>query len=154
MRRSLNFSVRIEEHGGMKRRLATGGLVLVVALVGWTVGRAQNGKEPSTKEIMTRAHKGGNSLIVAVTRALQPDDPDWDTLQKKTKELVTLGTALGKNEPPQGTKESWERFSKSYLESAKALDAAAQQKNKENAVVARKRLMSTCTACHKIHKPT
>lgn len=59
---------------------------------------------------------------------------------------------LGKNEPPKGDKESWEKLTKSYLDTAKQLDKAAQAKEKSKAVVAHTKLTKMCMACHKAHK--
>jgi len=133
-----------------------GGAALAAMLMGlavsWTQSSAEDDKDPSIKEIMTKAHKGGNSLLFTVGKELKAADPDWEEVQKKTKELVKLGTSLGKNEPSKGEKESWEKLTKLYLDTAKQLDKSAQAKEKSKAVAAQTKLTKMCAACHKAHK--
>jgi hypothetical protein len=126
--------------------------VLMGLVVSWTQSSAEDGKDPSIKAIMTKAHKGGNSLLATVGKDLKGADPDWDDVQKKTKDLVKLGTSLGKNEPPKGDKGSWEKLTSSYVDTAKQLDAAAGAKEKSKAVTAHTKLTKMCMACHKAHK--
>lgn len=89
----------------------SGAFLLVALLTGMllmrTPSHADEETTPPIKAIMTKAHKGGNSLIQTVGKELKASEPDWADIQKKTKELVKLGTALGKNEPPRGEKTSW-----------------------------------------------
>ena len=113
---------------------------------------ADDSKTPTIKEIMDKAHKGGTSLIQTIGKELKSDSPDWTSLQKQSKELVSLGTSLGKNEPPKGSKESWEKLTKAYVANAKTLYAAAEKMDKEAATAAQKKIMGSCTACHKAHK--
>ncbi|HEY7159235.1 MAG TPA: hypothetical protein VH575_35150 [Gemmataceae bacterium] len=126
--------------------------VLMGLAVSWTPSSAEDDKEPSIKAIMTKAHKGGNSLLAKVGQDLKAADPNWDDVQMKTKELVKLGTSLGKNEPPKGGKESWEKLTKSYVDTAKQFDAAAQKMEKTKAVTAHTKLTKMCMTCHKAHK--
>jgi hypothetical protein len=125
-----------------------------LAVLGLALGHsaADGGKNLSVKEIMGKAHKGGNSLIAGVGKQLQGAGPDWDTLQAKTRELVKLGTSLGKAEPPQGEKASWEKLTRQYLDNARALDAAAEEKNKPGAQAAFGKIRGSCKGCHDVHK--
>jgi hypothetical protein len=137
----------------MSRRWCGAALaVLLLGLASWTQLIAEDELESSIKEIMTKAHKGGNSLLATVGNDLKAADPDWEDVQKKTKELVKLGTALGKNEPPKGSKPSWEKLTKSYVDTAKELEAAVTAKEKKKAVAAHTKLTKMCAACHKAHK--
>jgi hypothetical protein len=130
------------------------GFLVLLAGAGLTrnATSADEEKEPTIKEIMTKAHKGGNSLIQKLGKELKADDPEWETIQKQTKELVKLGTSLGKNDPPKGEKESWEKLTKEYLENAQSLEKSAKDKNKEKATEVQKTLTKSCMACHKAHK--
>ncbi len=74
-------------------------------------------------------------------------------MQAKSKELVKLGTSLGKNEPPQGEKESWDKLTQAYLDCAKTLNGAAEKKDKETATASQTKLTTMCMTCHKVHKP-
>jgi cytochrome c556 len=59
---------------------------------------------------------------------------------------------MGKNDPPKGTKESWNEFSTAYADSAAALDRAAQAKDRKAALEAHGQLAGSCTQCHKEHR--
>jgi hypothetical protein len=128
--------------------------LLVGLAVSWAQSSAEDDKDPSIKAIMTKAHKGGDSLLATVGNDLKAADPDWEDIQKKSKELVKLGTALGKNEPPKGDTQSWEKLTKSYVDTAKQLEAASKAKEKSKAVTAHTKLTKMCMACHKAHKGT
>jgi hypothetical protein len=110
-------------------------------------------KIPTIKEIMDRLHKGANPPIILIKRSLQSGDPDWEEIQKQTKEFVDLGKALGKNDPPMGDKASWTKLTKQYLENAKGMDAAAQKNDKRETLRYQAKLAGSCTTCHKIHRP-
>jgi cytochrome c556 len=69
-----------------------------------------------------------------------------------SKELVDLGTALGKNTPPKGEKKSWQEKTALYKANASALNKAAERKDKKQTQGAFKRLQGSCAACHKNHK--
>jgi hypothetical protein len=109
-------------------------------------------KDPTIKEIMTKAHKGGDALLSTLGKDLKADSPDWDKIQKETKDLVELGTALGKNDPPKGDKDSWVKLTMAYLDTAKDLDGAAGKKDKDTAAADQKKLAGSCMNCHKAHK--
>jgi hypothetical protein len=110
-------------------------------------------KIPTIKEIMDRLHKGANPPIILIKRSLQSGDPDWEEIQKQTKEFVDLGKALGKNDPPMGDKASWTKLAKQYLENAKGMDAAAQKNDKRETLRYQAKLAGSCTTCHKTHRP-
>jgi hypothetical protein len=137
------------------KRLTVGLAVLAVTAAWATLpARADDqDKPPSVKEIMTKAHKGGNSILGTLRKDLQSPNPDWPDVQKKTKELISLGTSLGKNEPPQGEKSSWERMTRLYLDQVKALDKAAQKQDKQATGASLRRLTGLCMACHQVHRP-
>jgi hypothetical protein len=133
------------------------GAAALAVLVGFAVALNPSGaadeKDPPIKEIMQKAHKGDKSLIEIVGKNLKEDKPDWDEVQKDSKELVKLGTSLGKNTPPKGEKDSWEKLTKMYLEDAKELDSAAGKKDKEKAADAHKKIKALCMDCHSSHRP-
>ena len=114
--------------------------------------RAADKDNPSIKEIMTKAHKGGDSLIGKLGAELKAPEPEWATVQEQTKELVDLGTALGKNEPPRGDKESWEKLTKAYLDNAKDMEAAAEKKDKATTAADLMKVRGMCMKCHQAHK--
>jgi cytochrome c556 len=135
----------------MTRLVSVGCGLVLLAVLSLLVGPVP-AKDPTIKEIMNKAHKGGNSILTSVGNELRGSDPDWDDVQNQTKDLVKLGTALGKNNPPAGEKESWQRLTAEYLTNAKALDAAAQKKDKAGAQAAYKKLTTSCKTCHQAHR--
>jgi hypothetical protein len=134
----------------MKGFATRGAVLAAVVLLAGSVLAAT----PTVKDIMGKAHKGPNSLLANIGKDLKADEPDWDDIQKETKELVELGTSLGKNDPPQGDKDSWDKLTKSYLEGVKTLDSAAQKKDQKGAQSAQAKLAQpkTCMDCHQVHK--
>jgi mono/diheme cytochrome c family protein len=70
----------------------------------------------------------------------------------QTKEYARLAIAMGKNEPPKGTKDSWTKLSTAFANSATALDKAAQAKNKDAALEALGQLQGSCMECHMAHR--
>ena len=136
----------------MKRAWGVAAALLAgLALVSNPSG-ARDREDESIRKIMTRAHKGGDSLIEAVGRDLKADEPRWDDARKRTKELVRLGTSLGKKVPPRGGKESWATLTNRYLVSAKVLDASVMKKDREAALEARGQLKMQCAGCHRAHR--
>ena len=105
------------------------------------------------KEIMGKLNKP-NGLRPNLGQDLMQDELDWDEIQKETKQFVELTEALGKNKPPLGEKDSWEKLTKGYVEKAKAMDAAAQKKDKKGAAAAHQKLsiMEFCNECHNVHR--
>src|SRR4051794_38633513 len=106
----------------MKKWLGVASLLTLLVVV--VVVRAA---DPTTKDIMTKAHKGPNSELFNIARELKEDEPKWDDIKKETADLVEMAKALAKNDPPKGDKESWQKLSKQYLDKATALDAAAKK---------------------------
>jgi hypothetical protein len=132
------------------------GLVAVLALVSGTSVTAdeKKGDKPSIKEIMTKAHKGSDSLLSKLRAELKESDTDWADVGKNSKELLKLGTELGKAKPDKGEQKSWKQLTTAYAKNAKALEEAAGKKNKKAAESALTRITGSCTSCHKAHKPT
>jgi mono/diheme cytochrome c family protein len=124
------------------------GLVVAIVATGTLLAA-----DLTIKEVMGKAHKGPNSLLANLGKDLKDDEPEWTDIQKETKELVELGTTLGKNDPPKGDKQSWKNLTKAYLDNAKALDAAAQKKDKATAQSYQAKLAGSCKACHTAHNP-
>jgi hypothetical protein len=127
-------------------------IAVLALLAGCLTSLGADDKDPTIKEIMTKAHKGGDAILSKLGKDLKADKPDWDADAKLSAELVKLGTALGKNKPPKGEKESWEKLTKAYVETAKALDAAIEKKEKKDAVEDQKKLAGMCKDCHTAHR--
>jgi hypothetical protein len=115
------------------KQLACGVGVALALLTAAVLGGPQDDKTPTIKDVMGKLHKGANSPLATLKTALKADTPDWKAIQEKTKNFVTLGAALEKNDPPKGEKAAWKKFAGDYLTEAKALDDAAKAEDKKAA---------------------
>jgi hypothetical protein len=114
---------------------------------------AQGEKTPTTKEVMRKLHKGANSPLAKLKVAMKSDSPDWTSVQNTTKEFVTLGAAMAKNEPTKGEAASFKKLADAYYENSKAMDTAAKDEDKPKTQAALTKVSTSCMACHKAHKP-
>jgi cytochrome c556 len=129
---------------------ATAGLLL--ANFGADRLGAADDKVPTIEDIMQAVNKKKGGLHSDVGDALKMSTVDWDAVQAKTKQYSAMADFLGKNDPPKGAKASWEKLTKLYADDAKALNAAAEKKDKTTASNALKKLGTECMACHKAHR--
>jgi cytochrome c556 len=109
-------------------------------------------KTPSIKEVMAKLHKGAKSPLATVKGQLKSSSPDWDAIQKASKDFAVLGASLAKNDPPRGDGAAWKKLADRYFADAKALDDAAQDKDKSSADAAFRKLSASCKNCHQAHK--
>src|SRR4051812_21504229 len=138
----------------MRKWFVLGAVALVVTSLAYQQSSRAGAQAdtPTIKDVMNKLHKGANSPLGQLKGALASDSPDWESIQKKTKDFVILGASLAKNDPPKGEKESWKTLSDSYFADAKALDDAAHAKDKAAAQAAQKKLSASCKSCHTAHK--
>lgn len=113
---------------------------------------AQDGKAPTIKEVMGKLTKGPNSLTSVIGKELSSDKVAWDDLKKQSKEFAEFAEALGKNKPPKGDEQSWEKLTKAYADSAQALAMASDKMDKKAAVAAHDKLKGACMSCHRAHR--
>lgn len=131
---------------------------LAVAVLGAAVvyfgGRpepvAANADEPTIKDVMQRAN-GKDGVCKALGTGLKVDEPQWDDLHAKAKELVPLAKAMEKQTPPKGTPESWKRYTTAYTKAAEDLEKATQAKDAKAADAAMK-VLTNCMGCHTAHR--
>ena len=137
----------------MKRFVLAGGTIRVaLAALALPPAGAQDGDVPSIKAVMVKLHKGSDAPMAKIAGALKSDSPDWAAIQRATKDFVILGASLAKNDPPKGDAASWKRLAEKYFADSKALDDAAQAKDRDATLAAQKRLGGSCKACHTAHK--
>jgi cytochrome c556 len=127
-------------------------LALVALIAGVTSASADSEKTPSIKEVMGKLNKGPDCIKSVLTKELKADQPNWQEIQKQTKEYVQGTVALEKATPKKGDKESWTKQTKAYHDGAVALDAAAQSKDKGATVAANSKLGTSCMSCHQQHR--
>jgi hypothetical protein len=138
---------------GMSRGTPTGLPPVQPDATGGEATGSSTGGNPTIKEIMTKLTKGPASLTTVIGKELEAEPTPWDTIQGQTPEFVRLARALGQDNPPRGSKDSWAKLTTAYADSAVALDRAAQAKDHEAAVAAQKQLKESCTGCHNEHRP-
>lgn len=137
----------------MNRLFGLGAIMMGLALVAATAVTARDENAPSIKDIMTKAHKGGDSILGRIRADLKDTDTNWADVTKESKELVKLGTDLSKAKPEKGEAKSWKKLTDNYIKNVKTLQAAAEKKDKKTAQAAVGRIGMSCGACHKAHKP-
>jgi len=91
------------------------------------------------KEIMAKAHKGGNKSLISKAASGMAEKKDVENLLEMYQELA-------KNKPPQGEAASWKSKTDALVSAAKEL--------KEGKEGAGKKLQkaANCMGCHSVHK--
>ena len=74
-----------------------------------------------------------NKVRGDLPKQLKARSPDWDAIQKETKDWVAVAETLGKQKPPKGTDDSWKTQTEKYLTNVKAVDDAAGKKDTDSA---------------------
>jgi len=115
-------------------------------------GKAKAGASTPLREIMIKVGRGPKSLTPTIERALREDEPAWDKIGEKTRELMALVALAAKYDPPRGSKESWTKRTSSFAESVAVLDRAVQGKDKGAALAAHEVVSNSCMACHREHR--
>jgi len=107
---------------------------------------------PVIKQIMTKLAKGPQSLTELIGMGLNESPPPWEKIQSQSKEYLSESNELAKQEPKKGSKESWEKLTAAWIESADDLDKAAQAKDQAAAKAAHDALKNSCKECHQAHR--
>jgi cytochrome c556 len=134
----------------MRLTFATSVLVVLAASV---LAASSDDKTPTIEEVMDKLHKGNNSPLAKLKKALNASSPDWKAIQKSTKSFADLGADLPKNEAPKGDQAAYKKLADAYAASAKALDEAAQQEDLAASKAAFRKIGASCKACHSAHRP-
>ena len=106
-------------------------------------------KSPSAKEVkelMAKAHKGDKSPLADLTRQLQAENPEWGQVNQDVKVLGDMAEMLRAS--PETYKVVYTGSADAYITSTKALDRAAQGKDRKAAAEALTGLQKSCAACH------
>lgn len=107
----------------------------------------------STKEIMTRAHKGKQSLLSRLNADLQKPQPDWPKGEEHLAEMIRLVSRLTTQKPPQGSLEAWNTRVHDYVDNAKDIEQNLKEQNVQAARASVGKLLKTCKGCHDAHNP-
>lgn len=139
----------------MIRWLAAAAMLTILAAWLWAGSAgAQNGKPPTVKEVMKKINHRDTALAPVLGKMLKAETPNWEDIQKDAKLFLASVEELPKNDPPRGERTSWDKLTAAYVADAKALDAAAQRKDKAAALSAHAKIANPayCNACHKMHR--
>ena len=130
-------------------------VVAMVALV--SVGAASMASfvadEPDTEAIMKGLFAGKTGKFKnELKKQVEAAKPDWEKIEKTTKEIKELGVALEKAEPQKGDKESWKKLAGKLGEQTKELHKAAEEKDLAKLKATQKSIDGSCKACHSVHR--
>jgi hypothetical protein len=117
--------------------------------------RAEEPKKPlvpTIKQIMREAHECRTAYIRDVRNEMVKEEPNWELIAGRSRELVRAGKLLSLNTPPKGSAESWEKLTSLYIARATILVDAAERKDKDEGHVVARRLQTMCAGCHRVHK--
>ena len=108
---------------------------------------------PTIEAVMQKLHKGkAQSQFARLKKQAEARPPEWEAIQKSTKDFVILGAALEKNDPPRGEKAAWKKQADQYFATSKAMDDAATAKDLEKFQAAHKAIGASCKSCHDSHQ--
>lgn len=137
----------------MGRKFAALGLCLTAGLFtvsGLVVADDKKSDKVDIHEIMEKV-PGKKGLCATCAAAAKAGK--WEDAQKASAEMKKYGEALGQNDPPKGSKDSWAKHAKSFSETMSAIDAAAQKKDAAGVEKAAGAFGKSCMGCHNAHKP-
>jgi cytochrome c556 len=133
------------------KRLTYGAALLVPALLGVTAG-AEGERKLSIMAVMHKQYTVSRAPFVLIKKELDSEAPDWEKIHEQTRKFASLAGALEKNEARWGDKESWKRFISLHSADARAMDDAAEAREKNSLLVIHRRLATSCKACHNAHR--
>jgi len=121
-------------------------LAALVVAVFATSGDSKEKEESKIEKMMKATHKGEKDVrdapLEIVQDEVKKDNPDWELLAKNTKPLAELAGMIK-------DKRNYTSDPRPYIAAVKALTAATNAKDVEQARAAVKGLMNSCAKCHK-----
>ncbi len=132
--------------------LLLAGLALTLLLV-YRPAVSATADGPTVKEIMKKANSP-TGIYANLGQDLKDDNPSWPDVQQEAKDLAALAGQLRQATPPRGDKDSWDKLTKAYADSAKSLAQATAKMDQDGARAAWAKMGgATCKTCHKAHRP-
>ena len=111
------------------------------------------GQASGLKPLMMRiGGRGPDALWPKINSDLNTNSPPWDDLQAQAKEFADVAAKVGANNPPKGSKESWDQHANEFTTDAVDLAAAAQAKDVDKAKAAQMKVNNSCRDCHMAHR--
>lgn len=135
------------------RRLCVAAAAALGLFLALRAAGAGNADAPMVKDIMKKANSP-TGIYANLGQDLKDDNPSWPDVQKEAKELAQLASALRQATPPRGDKDSWDKLTAAYADSAQKLQKATAAMDKDAALAAWNKMGGpTCKACHAAHRP-
>lgn len=125
------------------------GVLTLILGVGQDARAVHTEDDPAIDEVMKKVCSKKGACAACKTAV---DGEKWDEAQKQAKIMADLGSKLGKNKPPKGEKDSWEKLTKKFATEAKAVADAAGKKDKDATTKAIGTFQKSCKTCHDSHK--
>lgn len=97
--------------------------------------------------------KTQNSVSNQLGKMAKAKKPNWEDASKKSKTWLAAAEDMGKNKPPLGGADSWKTQTTLYVTNVKEVDEAVSKKDAAALTKSLAIFKSTCTDCHKVHKP-
>lgn len=131
--------------GGRLAIVAAGVAAVMLLELQVVSGNPKKDDKEKVKKMMQAAHKGEKDVRDAPLEIVQDevakDAPNWEVLVANTKPLAELAAAIKDNE-------SYTSRPGPYVDAVKALSAANEKKNVEEARASVGKLMKSCAGCH------
>jgi hypothetical protein len=136
------------------KRILSGARLLVVGLPALlaVTAVAEGERKPSIRAVMHKEYTVSRAPFLVIKKELDSETPDWEKVRESARTFVTLAAALERNDPGDGDKESWKKLTELHLGDAKAMEDAAEARDKDAALVVHRRMAAACKACHAAHR--
>lgn len=134
-------------------RMAMKAFVVAALVAGGSVfgvGALIADEKPTIDEIMKKNHNKKAGLFPKI--ADQVKAGKLSEAAPLAKDMAVNAAKLPTVKPEKGDAKSWEKLSKAYAETAKALADACEKKDEAAAKAAAGKLGGSCKACHDAHR--
>jgi len=120
-----------------------------VLLVG--AGAVLAAESSAIEKIMEKGFKKGG-VRHQLTTEIEKNSPNWEKVQKNTKEFSQLCDELCKQTPPKGEKDHWTKLTGTMAQNAKKLEDLAAKKDQANVKAIMSKINGSCKDCHDVHR--
>ena len=95
-------------------------------------------------------NKGG--LRHQMSSEIDKDSPNWEKVQKNSKEFTKLCNELGQQTPPKGEADHWKKMTQTMAKDAQQLEDLAGKKDLASAKTTMNKINGSCKSCHDVHR--
>jgi hypothetical protein len=113
---------------------------------------ADGERTPSIRAVMHKQYRVTRAPFKLIQQELDSPMPDWDKVAEAAREFVALAAYLDKNEPKWGEKVSWQQFTALHMQEAKAMERAADERDRAALGAVHRRIETACDSCHDAHR--